>query len=93
MVNYPLGLCLIQEYIPKANWIGLKMSLTQQKKLELINIFLEAAIAYELGGNWQGVFKHYSRIRIGSIHRSCKRWCTETNEHFENAIKLYMGEV
>ena len=65
------------------------MTLTTKKKLELKSIFMEAAIAHELTGEWRHVFKYYQSELTGSLHRSCSRWAVETDQYFEEVMRNY----
>ena len=66
------------------------MALTRSKKRELVSIFLEAAIAYELTGDWRGVFKTYTYSTNGTLYRSVARWSEESLKHFITVINLLM---
>ena len=66
--------------------------LPESKKHLIVNAFLEAAIALELGGNWRNVFAFYSKQCMGKTHKQLKRWSTESEVHFNNAITLFLAE-
>ena len=68
------------------------MTLSTKKKLEYIDVFLEAAIAYYIGGDWRTVFRLYSYKVTGQLQRRYQYWSTETNEHFEQVVELFFNE-
>lgn len=68
------------------------LGIPDSKKKLIINAFLEAAIAFELRGDWRNVFKVYSTKVIGKTHKQLKQWSTESDLHFNNAISVFLEE-
>ena len=68
------------------------MSLTIVNKLEFIDAFNTAAIAYYLKGDWRNVFKHYAQFEKGQLKRRYLYWSTETDAHFERVLEIFYNE-
>jgi len=64
--------------------------LQENKKRLIVNAFLEAAIAYELQGNWRNVFIQYSNQVMGKVRKQFLQWSIESEEHFNNAINRFL---
>jgi len=60
-------------------------------KRKVINIFLNAGIAYELGGDWRLVFKLASQSSLGSTKKLCISWMTKKDEDMDKAIDNFLN--
>lgn len=60
-------------------------------KRKVINIFLNAGIAYELGGDWRLVFRIASITSIGSTKKLCISWMTKKDEDMDKAIDNFLN--
>jgi Zn/Cd-binding protein ZinT len=68
------------------------MTLTQTKKKQVIALFVEATIAYYIGGNWKGVFNYYANLTTGTLQHNMQRWSKATDEQFKNALAIYFED-
>lgn len=61
-----------------------------ENKKSFVNIFLNAALAYEFGTDWRSIFRQGANITIGSAQKMCKKWMNESDENFNKAIHNFM---
>lgn len=55
-------------------------------KKELINIFMDAGIAFYLDGDWKNPFRLKSKTSIGKLHKITKLWTLNSKEDFQQAL-------
>ena len=57
-----------------------------EDKLEMINIFVNAALAYELGSCWRGVFQRSLKTAAKSNVAMIRKWMTLSESQFDKTI-------
>ena len=56
-------------------------------------LFLNAALSYELGGDWKRCFRLMQHKSLGSVKQFCTFWLKATDADMEKAINVFLREI
>lgn len=61
-----------------------------EKQRKYVNeLFLNAAIAYNLGSDWKAIFRKAKNQKSGFIKRFSEFWLEQNNQTLEKAINIF----
>ena len=59
----------------------------------ITELFLNAAISYELGGDWRRCYRLARSKSLGSVKQFCTFWVNATDADMQKAIDVFIREV
>ena len=59
----------------------------------ITELFLNAALSYELGGDWKRCFRLARGRSLGSVKQFCTFWIAATDADMKKAIDVFIKEV
>lgn len=59
----------------------------------IVELFINAALAYELGGDWRRIFKLKLHQSLGSVKQFCSFWIRATEADMDKAIRVFLANT
>lgn len=56
-------------------------------------LFLHAALSYELGGDWKRIYRLRMNNSIGTVKQFCSFWLKATSADMERAITVFLEDI